>query len=554
MCIYIHELLNFQILKKAKVVAGKNSIKEEIVEWVSVMESPVENFVRQNEFVLTTGIGCNGDAELLLDFVKDIHESGASVLAIATGRHVFDIPKNVIAFAEEHRLVILELPWEIRFSDIVHEVMSNLLDHQRSKVDYPKEVQQHLIQMVLEGKSLHYISKYVEMELKQPVLIWNEKGEVVAGTADQQVVFTLWNQLRKSVEVRESHHPMFSDVREITKDNVRLLHFIVKSNGYYKGDFFILADAQKSLDEEQITIAEQAVVAAALWFSRDSAVMEAESRMKNEFLINLAMGEQMTTEHIESHAEFFRYELDVPYICLAGFPENLKQLRMLTGVKQTSKTDLEHMSSYIKDGMLYAAESIQRRVLYAYKNDTVIVYLETTNDKNSNTVHQFLDLAERRLSHLLPGVTFSWGIGKHEDGVWTFEMSFQKAKTALDMGRKQIGLGKRTSFDDTKINRLFLALSSHDEVQNIANSTLSTLLKYDEKKGMDLIQTFIVYKNNNENVSRTARELNLHRQSLLYRLRKIEALTELSFLNPDDIFLLDFSIRLWSIGMMDTKK
>ena len=40
------------------------------------------------------------------------------------------------------------------------------------------------------------------------------------------------------------------------------------------------------------------------------------------------------------------------------------------------------------------------------------------------------------------------------------------------------------------------------------------------------------------------RELNLHRQSLLYRLKKIEALTNRSLSNTDDLFLLNLSIRL----------
>lgn len=76
-------------------------------------------------------------------------------------------------------------------------------------------------------------------------------------------------------------------------------------------------------------------------------------------------------------------------------------------------------------------------------------------------------------------------------------------------------------------------------------STILPLVEYDEKREMDLINTFIVYNENAGNVSQAARVLNLHRQSLLYRLRKIESLTNLSLTNPDDVFLLDFSIKIW---------
>ena len=44
--------------------------------------------------------------------------------------------------------------------------------------------------------------------------------------------------------------------------------------------------------------------------------------------------------------------------------------------------------------------------------------------------------------------------------------------------------------------------------------------------------------------------LNLHRQSLLYRLKKIESLTNLSLDNPDDVFLLNISIKVWQTGAL----
>ncbi|MDQ7860969.1 PucR family transcriptional regulator ligand-binding domain-containing protein [Peribacillus frigoritolerans] len=42
-------------------------------------------------------------------------ESEASALLIATGRHIFDIPREVIELAEKHNFMIIELPWELRF-------------------------------------------------------------------------------------------------------------------------------------------------------------------------------------------------------------------------------------------------------------------------------------------------------------------------------------------------------------------------------------------------------------------------------------------------------
>lgn len=552
MSIPVEEILNFPLLHSVTVKSGKEAINEKVVEWVSVIENPVENFVRENEFVLSTGIGCYGNEEKLLRFVQDVYDSGASTLAIATGRHVFDIPTEIINYAEERNFIILEIPWEIRFADIVHEIMRHLIDHRKDKEDRPKDIQQQLIQMILEGRTIQTITDFIEGELDKRVLITNEKGEVVAGSANVTTVFSLWNQLRQNTtDVQESHHPRHSEVRKIGSGGQQLFQFKIKSNGKFKGNFFILLEENELIKQQEITIAEQTVVAAALWFSRNSAVMEAEGRMQNEFLLSLAIGENMTAEHTAAHADLFKYNLALPYVCIVGLPENLGSLlQQQSNPNHSRKSDLEYMNSYIKDGVFYAADSIGRRVLYAYKNDIIIIFLETSISTTADTVNQFLDLVERRFIHLLPGVVFSWGIGKRIEGTSHFKSSYQKAKAALDMGRDQMGIGKRTHFDDTQLSSLLLNLAVNDEVRQITLAVIAPLIEYDEGKGMDLIQTFSVFRNNSGNVSRTARELNLHRQSLLYRLRKIETLSGRSLANPDDLFLMEFAVKMWSTGLI----
>ncbi|ARF17097.1 PucR family transcriptional regulator [Sporosarcina ureae] len=551
MLLSVKEILESRLLQSAIIKTGKEFIADRSVEWVSVIESPVENFVRKNEFVLSTGIGCHEKTEEFMSFVKDVYDSGASAFVIATGRYVFEIPEEVIRFAEDREFVIIELPWEIRFSDVVHEVMTKLNELQRQDRRRSKDIQQYLIQKILEGKTLEHITKYIEQELGHPILICNEKKEVIAGGANANDVFALWKQMKNQTSTHESQHPVFSEIKRLEHDGRQLIHLDIHSDADHKGDFFVLTEVGERLNEEQESIAEKAVVAAALWFSRSSAVIKAESRMQNEFLLNLARGEKMSEEHISSHAEFFRYNLELPYICIVGYPAHLKELINRDEVHaQSKKVNLERMSIYIREGMLYAAENIQRQLLFSFENDEVIVFLETSNSVTSDTVHQFLDLVERRFHHLLPGVTFTWGIGKEKDGIWKFSDSFQKAQAALEMGRSQRGTGKRLDFDETQISRLLLSLAINEEVQDITLSTISALVKYDEKRDMDLINTFIAYNYNNGNVSQTAREMNLHRQSLLYRLRKIETLTNLSLEDPDDLFLLNFSIRVWSTGVI----
>lgn len=543
--LHVRDIIKLPLLKNCEVKAGKAVIGERLVEWVSVMESPVENFVRENEFVLSTGIGCHEDVDDLLKFVNDVYNSGASALAFATGRYIFDIPEEIIQFAEERDFILIEIPWEIRFADIVQEVMRELNQIQQNDLERLNGIHQKLIQMILDGKDLGQISDYVEKELDLPILILNKKEYAVAGSAKRSEVFRLRNQLRKKQEKQEvSSHPMYSKIRKVSDEESNLYHLSIQTNGVHEGEICVLTDSNHQLNQKEMQIIEHTVMACALWFTRNSVVTKAEMRLQNDFLLRLIHGENLSEEYKRQKAEQFQWNLSIPYECIVGYPENLESMI------ENDDFGMEKMVSYIKDELLYAAESVNHQILFAYENDYIIIFLEVTKGSTTDSVHHFLDLIERRLHHLFPGLTFSWGIAKHKEGIGNFQQSFKKAKAALDMGRNQIGMGKRIKFDDMRMNRLLLHLAINEEVQEVIAAPILPLIEYDEKRDMDLIHTFRGYRRNNGNVSQTARELNLHRQSLLYRLRKIESLTGLSLVNPDDLFLLDFSIRVWSTGVI----
>ncbi|MBD8004094.1 PucR family transcriptional regulator [Bacillus norwichensis] len=547
----LEDVFKFPIFETAKIISGKKELQKKTVEWVSVIESPVENFVRENELVLSTGIGCYTDPHLFFDFVKDVYESGASALAIATGHYIYRIPEEIIDFAEANKFVMIDLPWEIRFADIIHEVTSAINRLQQDELIRLKEVQQDLIEMFLTKKPFLSIVSFIEKELGLPLLVMNNRGNVAGGSAQIRDVRRMWNDMKKSEEVEESHHPIFSKMKRAETKDAQLFHMKIQSSEQNQGDFFIVAPPSYKMKLREANLIEQAVMVCALWLTSENAIAENKNILQQDFVRGLLKEEELSEQLVREKAKALRLDVDLPYECLIGYPENLESLfyQEQNNNIQTKNSWLENMMAYIEMELVDAAQSIHRQIIYVQEGDKMIVFLQTneaiTPSSSNGTVNQFLDLVDRRLNKLLPGVVVSWGIGKHRDGIMSFYRSFHKAASALEVGRKQKGIGKRYHFDNSMISRLILTLCKNEEVQEITMTTISPLVEYDEKREMDLINTFIVYNENASNVSQAARVLNLHRQSLLYRLRKIESLTNLSLTNPDDVFLLDFSIKIW---------
>lgn len=552
MAITVQELVNLPIFNAVKVVSGIEFLDDRTVEWVSAIEGPVENFVRKEELIVTTGMGCEHQPELLFEFVKDVYESGASALGIALGRYIFELPEEIIDYAREKHFVLVELPWELRFADIQRKTMEEINKRQQIYTEKARQIQKKLMDFVVSGKDLPVIIHHVERELSCQIVFADTKGRIKATVKQPKALLTLWNELEKSAgvtkvesEFRHTQRIDYKDGYMIRKEIASGTHNLVQ--GYY----IVWMPHRKLLSPIALQIMESLTAATALWISREDAIVQTETRLRNDFFWSLAKTPQaIPNENIQSRAKLLGYNLNLPYLCIVGYSSNLESLSEL----QYGNNDfgIKNIMYYIEEEVRYAASVVDRRTAFTIDDDVLIIYLES-QDEEQGTVHHFLDLVDKRLHALVPGVVFSWGIGMHVDGMMEFHKSYKKAYVALDLSMKQKENGERVSFDDTQLNRLLVHLANDDEVRDITLSTIKPLIEYEEKREMDLIHTFTAYDNQNGNVSQAARVLNLHRQSLLYRLRKIESITQLSLDNPDDVFLLSISIKVWMTGALPTK-
>src|SRR5690625_4550427 len=195
MTITVQEVVNLPIFNTAKVITGIDILDKRHVDWMSAIEGPVENFVRKQEFVLTTGMGCENKPELLLQFVEDVYNSGASALAIAIGRYIFEIPEEIIEFAKEKKFVLIELPWELRFADIQRETMKEINKSQEIYSEKARQTQKILFDFVIQGKDLSEIIQYVEREFHCSIIYADNKGRKKSASADPDELIQLWYEL-----------------------------------------------------------------------------------------------------------------------------------------------------------------------------------------------------------------------------------------------------------------------------------------------------------------------------------------------------------------------
>lgn len=131
------------------------------------------------------------------------------------------------------------------------------------------------------------------------------------------------------------------------------------------------------------------------------------------------------------------------------------------------------------------------------------------------------------------------GYGTPTDSIKDIARSYSEAQLALEIGRVFDGDKYILSYDTLGIGRLIYQLPS-----KLCELFLDEIFKKESLDVLDdeTLQTIYKFFENNLNVSETSRQLFVHRNTLVYRLDKIERLTGLDLRKFDDAVVFKVAI------------
>lgn len=118
----VEKILNINCLKNSKIVAGYRNINNE-VESVNVMDAPdIVKWISKNEFLLTTGYSISDDYDYVNELFRGLKEKGCAALGIKIKRYFNEMPKYIIELADRYGIPLIELPYDVTFSNIINDI------------------------------------------------------------------------------------------------------------------------------------------------------------------------------------------------------------------------------------------------------------------------------------------------------------------------------------------------------------------------------------------------------------------------------------------------
>ncbi len=543
----VRAVLDLPVMRSARVVAGDRGVDASEVRWVAVAEGPVEDFVMQGELILTSGMGC--DADGLAQLVTEVRASGAAALCVGVGpgRFVEALGPPATDIANADGFPLIEIPWELRFSDITRAIVERLLAQRHAQRDADAD-RARFTNLVLDGLGFRGIADALESTIPRRVIILDGEfrpqafGSSAAASLGRDGVAACQRagELLSQDQVDELAR-LFPEEAPQPLDGLPALELgaglalTVTARSRPVAYLYALdppTGDTRSGSPDAVTMT-QATEAIAMESLRRLAAADAEARVRGNFLWGLATGSIDPQSETAQEAS------------LLGYPARAHYHVVLLDV------DHEFEPTDVERRVARQAFHHQIAVHAAVQGSRLLLLVEADEDSPELSAETVELLLGRRTAHPLPTSRVGAGVSR---GRWTLEElpnAYRECERTLAVGRAILGpYGVATA---AQLGPFLMVSHLADDPQSreMALGALRPLIAYDRKRSRGLLETLETYLDEGCNASRTARRLFLSRHSLLYRVKKIEELTGCSLESRNDRFLLELSLRLLRFGVLD---
>lgn len=196
-------------------------------------------------------------------------------------------------------------------------------------------------------------------------------------------------------------------------------------------------------------------------------------------------------------------------------------------------------------------------------NQCIEAYFLVNKDKgwcfniNNELVFLFQDINEDKVDEIINKVKkycedndfknqISIGIGNQTKSIRCISRSYKEAKNIIVLNKKEC-IEKISKYRDIGIYKLLFAISDRDIMHDYIDETIGKIMEYDTYNNTDLSTVLRCYLSYNGSVQYTANELYIHRNTVNYKIRKIEEIIQMDLSELKVREMIDIAYKLQDI-------
>lgn len=552
----VENFLNIVAFQDFKIISGRRGLSNSISS-VNIMDNPdAIDWFSAGEVLLTSGFFFKDSTNLQNKIMYQLKSINCPALCIKPQRYLKKIPENMIDLSNQLNLPIIELPYGFSFSKIMNRVNEELTDKYDQLNKESIDIAKLFFNLSIHGGGLKSIAQKLNQLLQSTTLLcdihWNiiNHENTKYSTLNKAVVNKIINNPSSLFDniIDKLPHELNQIQKPISRQVVYMdtefciLIMPVYFQGKHYGYIVICGNTNIVNEFTYITL-EQGAMAFALERIKYDEIKRAKHRVKRDFILDLVSGRISSENELNSLAEEHHIDTNLFYTAIK-FKISYTDLSSITDRtlrNQEENKQMKRLLNYLEQHNLSHNES---SLFFSQQNYLIFLLGRSTEDLSAKT-RMYIEKKIESITKKFPSIDLKAGIGRSAQDLLHVCDSYEEADKTLSTmeAYPEIIVGH---FNDFVVEHLLLDHIPTEIIQPFINTVLGPLLSSNQKYRNEFFSTLDCLVKHRINIAETARTLYLHRNTLLYRMARLEEILDIDFKNNDDILKIELALKLYS--------
>jgi PucR family transcriptional regulator, proline-responsive transcriptional activator len=249
---------------------------------------------------------------------------------------------------------------------------------------------------------------------------------------------------------------------------------------------------------------------------------EMEEGSIENLLENILVSEASEEESLWNRAAYYGYQLNgLCMMCIIDIYHFAEYLKTHDIIDESS---ILEMRTGFKRIIQEVLARNNRKALLMLRSDSVLILIRS-QQTDSEILNAIFTQIKESISKKLGGLAIKIGIGNAYAKLSEMKKSLKEAEQALKIAKLSYEEKACYHFKDLDIYSLILGVEDVQLLENYYQKMLGQLLEHDRINSSSLVSTLETFINESGNLSASAEKLYIHRNTLIYRINKIEEIT-----------------------------
>lgn len=534
----LNDLLNLPRFSDIKLITPGLDRIDLPIKSVEITETPdIEHFVTEDCLLLSTAMVYQDKQEELLPLIDSLLRAKAVGLGIKVGRFLGQLDEHVIAYAESVGFPLLLIPDNYSLGSLLHQFLDIIWGTRHEELSFALDIQKRFSDLLIQDASNKIVIDQFSHMVKTPVILLNP----------------YWKILTHSIH--------FNDSSNRADYYTSQLYDLMKTTSKQEGSFLIQDVNHKELHVSLVPIKVYSNFPHHLVILNPEHIpypisnfaIEQASMVLSYILFK---NERIEDSKYAQEADFYRELIDYSSQNQHKAPDRLMNEKFgyikstyyqIIHVYDSSALKLSKLTPYGEELLLMASRWLRQNIK-TYCPDALVFYFSQTKEvilmlqaKPAHLDKILLKIRED-IANVLP-LKLIFSVGNAYPTLGQIDQSHTQAHLVFEERKTQQLTDTIMTYENKGMFHLFNHLQ-HNDVRFFCQNILQDFAYPEDASLLELRKTLHIYLDSQCEIARTASALFVHRNTVKYRIQRIEETLGFSVNSPENSLNLRLALEL----------